>query len=497
VSIPRFFQRVHAAVGRHLLIDRNTLAKRLESVCVGIECPPPTDRGGTWTCELLVNQLARLYPSICLFGSAANVADMRELASSINPKVALAEDPSAATVSVSTSVGSGAGYPTATARGWTARFSARSSGSVDPDPNPFACGAAAAFAAGALFRRILLVDDGATSEETSVDILSFSSEARCGPSLLEEKALDLGRVGIAGVGAVGNAALWALGRCPQLTGLAYVVEPETVELSNMQRYVLALDADEGVEKTVLAQRALGKTGLTLELKRARLEELQLPRELDTILVTIDNKEGRRVAQSLLPRLIVNGWTSDSGLGVSWHDFAPDTACLACLYQPTGPSPSQTEIVAEALGLDAVRAALLWVTPERVGRGDVEVIARKLGANVSELRGWVGKPLQALYSNLVCGSAALGIGLRGRIEVVPLAHQSVLAGVLAGAELVKRSDPRLRAASPLQNLIAWHDVTRPPPSLWLQHRASELGCICRDDDYRAVYDNKWGATRNPS
>ena len=80
MTVPRFFQRVHAAVGRHLLVDSGTLAKRLESVTVGVECALPADQGGTWTCELLVNQLARLYPSICLFGNNAGVANMRALA---------------------------------------------------------------------------------------------------------------------------------------------------------------------------------------------------------------------------------------------------------------------------------------------------------------------------------------------------------------------------------------------------------------------------------
>ena len=323
-----------------------------------------------------------------------------------------------------------------------------------------------------------------------VNLLSFGAESQPELRSLPETQLNLGNLVIAGAGAVRNAALWALGRYPRLAGHAYVVEPEVVELSNLQRYVLALDADVGIEKTILARRALAATNLVLDVQRARLGEVQLPRELDRILVTIDNKAGRRVAQALLPRLVVNGWTSESGLGASWLDFRPEIACLACLYQPTGPAPSQTDLVARALGLDAMRAALLWITPERVGASDIDVIAHTLGAEASELNAWVGKPLQELYTNLVCGSAALGVGVRGRVEVVPLAHQSVLAGVLAAAELVKRSNPHLRASLPEQNLVAWHDVTRSPPRIWLQRRVPEPGCICGDLDYRTEYNAKW-------
>jgi hypothetical protein len=454
---------------------------------VGVQCAPTRQQNAAWISELLVNQLARLYPRLCIYGDDAMAATLRDLALAINPQIELIDDPARATTLVSTVETAPDDALVAAAHGWSALLAEGvPSSSV---PNPFAAGAAAALAASAVFRRILL-DHDAAWESVRLDLLSFDRGQA--PNAENLGATNIGRVLIAGVGAVGNAALWALGRHPNLAGRVFVVDPEVVELSNLQRYVLTDDTDVGVEKTKLAARALASTGLDVEELRARLGEVVVPDDTENVLVTVDNISGRRTAQALLPRILVNGWTSESGLGTSWHDFRQGSACLSCLYQPSGPAPSQTELVARALGLTPERAALLWITGEALNARDVDTIAGHLGAVRTELAPWVGKALQLAYTKLICGSAAISIGERGRIETVPLAHQSVLAGVLAAAELVKRSDPHLRGHLPPQNLVAWHDVTRSPPKVWTQRRTSEAGCICSDPDYREVFSEKWSA-----
>ncbi|MCL4319141.1 MAG: hypothetical protein M1596_04520, partial [Firmicutes bacterium] len=81
---------------------------------------------------------------------------------------------------------------------------------------------------------------------------------------------------------------------------------------------------------------------------------------------------------------------------------------------------------------------------------------------------------------------------GKIETVPLAHQSALAGILMAAELIKRTQPELAALSQPETLVSWDDVLREPPTIWGKPRAREKGCICGDSDYQKVYAQKWCA-----
>lgn len=493
--ISRFFERVHAAVGPHLMVDRSSLEKRLQSFVVGLECARPGTGDAATLSDLLVNQMARLYPTLCLTGDDAGVARAIDIARSINPGIDIVHDAASASVGIQTMA---AGFPpsvpvlrVATA-GWSAMVGTSASPQAVRTTNPFAAAAGAALANAAVFRRLLL-EDSTAFDARHIDVFGYESTPNEAHPALD--GVDLDDLMVVGVGAVGNAALWTLGQLRNCTGNVVVVEPETIELSNLQRYVLATDTDVGAAKTNLAIRALATTGLTVRAEEKRIEDLDyasLPAPLRRVLVTVDNVRGRRVAQALLPRHVFNGWTSATGLGASWHDFDEGSACLACIYHPSGPAPSQIELAASALGLAPVRAGVLWLTPEVVNAQDVSAVAAKLGATPSELEPWIGKRLQDVYTHLVCGSAAVPIGVAGRHETVPLVHQSVLAGVLAAAELVKRSVPSWAHLLPAENSISWHDVTRGAPTHWLQARAPIPGCICRDPVYRRVFDERWSS-----
>jgi hypothetical protein len=117
-------------------------------------------------------------------------------------------------------------------------------------------------------------------------------------------------------------------------------------------------------------------------------------------------------------------------------------------------------------------------------------ARSLGVDTDRLTPWRGKPLGDLYTDVVCGAVPLDVTSVGRIETVPLAHQSALAGILMAAELVKRTNPQLSAMSQVEPLISWDDILRPPPSIWTKPRSREPGCICGDPDYLESYREKW-------
>jgi hypothetical protein len=339
-----------------------------------------------------------------------------------------------------------------------------------------------------LFRRIFL--KAKPERDLAVSLLNFSSKKG---GDLAPRARNLGNVVFAGVGAIGNAALWAFARDKQLKGHLWLVDAEDLTLSNLQRYVLGTNADVSRSKVQMAKQILHQTSLTVETWQTTLEKFAESRkgiDIPTICISVDNIESRRAAQALLPKLIVNGWTGEQALGTSWHVLSRDAACLACLYQPHGQGPSAIEQAARALGIAVERATLLWVTRQPMSDADLKTAADHLGVVEETLQPWRGKVLGDLYTDVVCGTVPLDITGVGRVETVPLAHQSALAGILMAAELVKRTNVQFTAMAQTEPLIAWDDVLRPPPAIWAKPRPREPGCICGDEDYQAVYKKKW-------
>jgi hypothetical protein len=486
VGLAPFFDRVWGALGGHLAVSRASLTAALDGVTVGICIGPRVRHNDDWIAELATNLLARLYPRIALCGPAARVAALAELARGINPNIELvSEAPGCHTIAVGTAPIDGAIH--AGASGWVAHIHHAQSPSSGP-ANPYAAGVAACLACAELFRRVFL--SSPPGADLSVSLINF--DASTGADFSISKAA-LGEVLFVGVGAVGNAALWALSRDTKVHGLLRLIDPEDVELSNLQRYVLALHTDVGMSKVTLAERALLGAQLAVEMHKVTLEDFAKANESDSTpitVVSVDNADGRRSAQALLPRLVINGWTGGEALGASWHEFSRDAACLACLYHPRGQGVSAIEQAAKTFGLPFERAALLWVSRQPLTDADIYTAAKALGVSDSVLKPWRGRALGDLYTDVACGAVPLDLTGVGKLETVPLAHQSALAGILMAAELIKRTQKRLTTLAQSESLVSWDNILRPPPAIWAKPRAREPGCICGDSDYQLVYRQKW-------
>jgi hypothetical protein len=495
VALAPFFERVFGAVAGHVPVSRESLTALLENVSVGVSCGSEPRKNDLWTAEFSTNILARLYPRLAILGPERYCSVLRTLALKINPQIEFATHATGSTtLCVGSATADGALYPNAT--GWVARVDHLHSHRVGPQ-NPYAAAAAGALACAELFRRIFLRRDA--ERDMSVSLLDYKKETGAN---LELTGKSLGDVLFVGVGAVGNAAIWGLSRHENIRGRLWLVDPEILTLLNLQRYVLGGFGDVDRSKVELGHEALRDTSLTIEVSQNTLEEFAQIRgrlKIPTICISVDNVEARRSAQALLPKLVINGWTGDQALGSSWHVFSREAACLACLYQPRGPGPSATEQAARALGLSNERATLLWVTRQPLSEDDFRAAAGALGVEMQALEPWHGKPLGELYTDVVCGAVPLELSGLGRIETVPLAHQSALAGILMIAELVKRTDSKLASLSQTEPLVSWDDILRPPPAVWRKPRARERGCICGDADYQRVYRAKWkkrGQSRSP-
>jgi hypothetical protein len=340
MALAPFFERVYGALGGHLAISRESLTAVLDGVTVGIRCGKRLSKNDLWIAELSTNLLARLYPRLAISGPEKHCSALRELALKINPHVEVVKDaPDITTLCIGSGTAEGAIFPGAC--GWVAHVDHMASQRTGP-ANPYAAGAAAALACAELFRRIFLKSE--LEQDVSVSLLSFDRETGAN---LKLKDSYVGDVLFVGVGAVGNAALWALARDSSVLGRLRLVDMESVALSNLQRYVLAMHTDVDRSKVLLGQESLSKTQLTVESYQTTLEQFAETRGaigIPTTVVSVDNIDGRRSAQALLPQLVINGWTGDQALGASWHVLSGDAACLACLYHPHGQGSSAIEQV---------------------------------------------------------------------------------------------------------------------------------------------------------
>lgn len=490
MALAPYFDRVYAAVGGHLCVSREALTSALENVSVGIRCGPDPRPNDVFVAELSTNLAARLYPRLAIEGPGTLCTALKDLALQINPDIEFIHDAkSFTTVCVGTATGDGGLFPSAT--GWVAHLDHSSRRRQGPT-NPYAAGAAASLACAELFRRIFV--KSGPERDFSLSLLDFSTDTGASRELARS---TLGEVIFVGIGAIGNAAIWTLARHGSIRGRLLLVDPEDLTLLNLQRYVLGTHKAVSASKVSLAQKALAMTGIQTEPYPMKLEQFADSLDfgkLPTICISVDNIEGRRCAQALLPRLVVNGWTGDQALGVSWHIFSQDTACLACLYHPKGRGLSATEQAAQALGLSPDRAAQLWVTRQALSEDEIRTAANTLGVDETRLAPWRGKSLGELYTDVVCGAAPLDVAGLGRVETVPLAHQSAFAGILMAAELLKRTQPELVRLSQPEPLVSWDDVLHAPPAVWRKPRAREAGCICGDEDYQNAYRDKWGRRR---
>ena len=214
-----------------------------------------TSRDGRELLDLFVRLAARLYPSLVFVTVPAGerLADeLTGLASDINPNI---ETSKASSADVALAVGVDAPHvdaPTiyAGCDGWTARVGTQGPYGISDWGNPFGAGFAACLAAANMFRFLFLPDGSALLDADVNFPPDISAFPRLSAVTLSEPLV------MVGVGAVGNSAAWALARTP-LTGQLHLVDPEVVDLGNLQRYLLCARSDERSVKVEVVGKEFG------------------------------------------------------------------------------------------------------------------------------------------------------------------------------------------------------------------------------------------------
>lgn len=259
MSFANFFDKTAMAASQILRgFEDDAFRRRLESciVCVSFDDSATDSHEGRVSLELTTNLLSRLYPKLQLRALGKNAKNQIDalcvIARSINPAIEFSPDTVQPLFCIS--IGNST-PPVACPRifigsdGWIVKASSeRPMGSKDSG-NPFGAGAAACFGAANAFRYVfsqqLANADLDSHFEVSLIDWEFSPPAPPNPVLNE---MDIQEIHLVGVGAIGNGAIWVLSRVSGLRGVLHLIDNERVELSNLQRYVLAYQNDLNVEK---------------------------------------------------------------------------------------------------------------------------------------------------------------------------------------------------------------------------------------------------------
>ncbi len=510
MALANFFHRAAMAASQILSgFDPAAFAERLKEKPVGLAFDSAALRSpeGAATLDLSVRLLARLYPIISLRALDAKAqpgsAGLAALARSINPDIEIAQAGTLAACIVVGRTPAAPGCPIffAGSDGWTALLSRSGPVGSGVSSVPFGAGAAACLAAANVFRIIFgdQLAGGDPDYEIALSLLDYGRDGARTPAAAGKQPVDLGEAHLVGLGAIGNGAVWALSRCKTVSGTLHLVDDETLDLPNLQRYVLGEQADVGRAKVEIAEAAFRLGRLQIVPHRSVWRDYVSGRgqwTFDRLAVGVDTAEVRIAIQGALPRWIVNAWTQDLDLGVSRHGFDDGGPCLACLYLPAGKVKDEDERLAEELMMPEARMEVRRMLQTDMPLDDAFVrrVAAALSVPAEPLLAFVGRPLRALHRNAICGGLAFKLngGATKVGAVVPMAFQSALAGILLSAELVKNA---MGIAGPVVTRV---NLLRPlAPHLHDPVAKDRSGrCICADNDFIEAYRLKYDCGRRP-
>ncbi|MDE5445606.1 hypothetical protein GWG65_30180 [Bradyrhizobium sp. CSA207] len=505
MAMASFIDRAASAASRVLTnFKMSVFEERLAAQVIGVAFDGAAVKSpeGSASLDIIIRLLSRLYPTIALRPLDAKARDhvpaLELLAKSINPEIELAKIRKQVTVALVV----GSSLPRTKcptffigSDGWRAKLSSRGPVGSGASMNPFGAGAASCFAAANVFRMVFgeQLEQGGPDDIIDLSMLTYAQAIpEAGPAL---DGVDIGDTHLVGLGAIGNGAVWALARAAGLKGSLCLVDHEEIDLSNLQRYVLASQCHVGSPKVDLARAALADTALEVSTHRAKWDAYVNDRDnwgFERVAVALDNAPDRIAVQGALPKWVVNAWTQEIDLGVSRHGFDDGRACLACLYLPHGKIKDEDEKMAEELGMPEAKQEIrvLLQTNRPLDAGFVERVARAFDISSESLQEFVGQSIRSFHQRAICGGVVMRLtdGAQPVKAVVPMSFQSALAGIMLAADLVKHASGVLNVPTTSTRI----NLLRPLAAHLHDPKAKDTSgrCICADQDFLAAYRRKY-------
>lgn len=503
-----YFVRAGQAAS-HVLggLDQNAFLNKVNRhrVAIAFDSTVRTSEGAALV-DLLIRLIARFYPFISLHALEDGCGDILsryiKLSRSINPKIGISQKLSTATevivigkIKIASSANQKVLY--VGSENWIVRLSPHNPVSVGNSNNPIGAGMAACLAAANIFR--VIFTSGAFDDDLTISSLELDSTSTkpLNPSIDEVK---IGKVFLIGAGAIGNGFLWGLQNSKLLANII-VVEHDTIDLGNLQRYVLTERKDENKSKASFIKNLFhNHLSVSVNCIPNKWEDYlkTLPEDswkFEKVVVALDSANDRIGVQSSLPLWVVNGWTQQGEIGVSRHNFIGEEACMACLYMPQGEVPHQDEMIADALGFskdpDVLRRLRALIeTSQPLDQGFLREVAIQKSVPFDKLATYEGKTINELYATAICSGMIMEMAAGPAITraEVPMPFQSALAGILQLASVIAHS-------AKLHNIqtITQFDMLKPiPRGKWFnrQQKKNLNLCFCHDPIFQNIYMKKY-------
>jgi len=457
---------------------------------------------GKATLDLLIRLLSRLYPNIQIYNSDSNslVSELEVLAKAINPDIELSKSFSPTICIVVGNTKSLFEVPTfyIGSNNWIAHFSQSKPVGSGHSNNPFASGAVACFGAANIFRTVFAeqLPYSKNDEEFSFSLLEFTTDNNFyNPEIGE---INIDETVLVGLGAIGNGVVWALSKLPKIEGSLILVDHEPIELSNLQRYILADQNSIDKKKVDIANVFLQHTSLKIHPVPSNWNDYITARaswNIKSVAVCVDSAEDRIEVQGALPKKIFNAWTQQEDIGVSRHIHFVESACLCCLYFPTDEKKSISQEIADSLNFIGIQEERIirdyLANNKMIDEWILNLIAQKNNIQIEDLRFTVGKSLHIFYHEVVCGGRFMKLkngadGSPQKIEV-PSAFESALAGILLAIEIVNNTSHHRKTNL---STVTRFNLLRPLSPYINFEENKKPNCICNDAIFQKSYLDTW-------
>jgi len=516
MGLTKYFSKDLLAINRLIKVDQDIVIQKLNETVVRIcfDDDAVNSKEGNCCIDLLIRLFARFYPRIILHDCSGNnsvyIKELKALAKTINGEIEFVSEKKDSTYNIFAGnirkkklsksntfyLGSD---------NWIFKYSRTKKQKFGNSDNPFGSGMAACLTAANLFRDIFKDFQGIDTLDDDVNLSSYNLNFKnlANPKF---KRIKFNDVVITGLGAVGNGLLWSLSKIDDLEGSLHLVDHDNFSSSNLQRYVMAIEKDIGNLKVSKAKRLLKKKKLSVKIFPAKWSEYLSQRgdwDIDCVVVSIDNAQDRIGIQSSLPKLILNAFTEGNDIGITRHRNFISESCLTCSCIPEGPKkhrineiadncniPKYFDLVKDYYNLDKAVDEIIPGKNESI----LSIIAKANSFDIAALEQFKGKKIDEFYSDAVCGGNIFTLSnqedKQNNIDV-PMAFQSVIAGLLLGIELVKYSGGQKSynfQRTDFYSLFRLNEKTN-PVHISIPKNATG-SCICGDAIYKERYREKW-------
>ncbi len=296
--------------------------------------------------------------------------------------------------------------------------------------------------------------------------------------------VDVGKIFLAGAGAIGNAFLYGLSFL-NVRGELIISDFDAVSDGNLNRCIWFEPQDTGKNKaTVLKERAqsffphLQIVDYTSALNTIA-DRKENPKWLSKLIVAVDSKRVRRSLQSEVPGEVFDASTTGVEEIVFHFHKRPlvDNACLSCIYYLESDEMAHEKHIAETLSvsIDEIRSG--QVTSEA---------SRKIIERYPDLQGrnLIGLSYDTLFKEL-CGQYKSELA-EGAQVLAPFSFVSILAGAILALETFFR----IKSGSHKYNYWRLNPWRNPLPDLKRNYPKNPKCDFCGDEVKNKTANQIW-------